>query len=257
MLSIVKRVGALTVSRVISVSNHKGGVGKTTISANLAFAMARRYKVLLIDLDPQTNLSKGLGFFDTNESIGDYIKQVIHFRLPELKPQAINNYVHIIPATANLLEIDKLLHDTVRGDNVLKELIYPLTHHYDLIMIDCPTAFNYLTINALNCSNLILIPSKAEKFSVDGIEMIKSYALQHNIPFKIVFNLVNGRLRLHKNTIKAAEESMKEVVLHARIRNTVVLSEAFSHAKDIFHYNVESKAADDFIKLSDELMDFI
>ena len=111
-------------SRIISISNHKGGVGKTTITANLAFAMARKLKVLLIDFDPQTNLTMGLGFSDDKESIGNYIKELIHFRIPQIKPKVINNYVHIIPATNNLLEIDALLHDTVRGEEFWVKLFF-------------------------------------------------------------------------------------------------------------------------------------
>ncbi|MGL1889061.1 MAG: ParA family protein [Reichenbachiella sp.] len=244
-------------SRVISISNHKGGVGKTTVTANLAFAMARKLKVLLIDLDPQTNLTAGLGFSDDMENIGNYIKEVIHFRSPQVKPKVINNYVHIIPATNNLLEIDTLLHDTVRGERVLGEIIFPLTQHYDLIMIDCPTAFNFLTINALNSSNLILIPSKAERFSVDGIELIRAYAMDHKIPFKIVFNQVNNRYKLHKATMVEIESDLQAHVLKSNISSSIALSEAFTHAKNIFHYNVDSKAAKDFIRLSDEMMSFI
>jgi len=250
-------MGVKIVSRIISISNHKGGVGKTTITANLAFAMARQLKVLLIDFDPQTNLSEGLGFADAKENIGAYIKEVIHFRTPEVSPIAINNYVHIIPATKNLLEIDTKLNETVRGERVLGEIIFPLTHHYDLIMIDCPTAFNNLTLNALNCSNLILIPSKAEKFSVDGIEMIRTYAEKNNIPYKIVFNQVSSYFKLHATTMNSIEDRLKSSVLKTKIRSTIALSEAFTHAKNIFHYNVDSRGAKDFIRLSDEIMEFI
>jgi chromosome partitioning protein len=84
------------VSRVISVSNHKGGVGKTTISANVGFSLARYFKILLIDIDPQCNLSTGLGINDCNENIGNYIKEIIHLRSPEVVPTEINNYVHTI-----------------------------------------------------------------------------------------------------------------------------------------------------------------
>ncbi|MCK5210611.1 MAG: ParA family protein, partial [Cyclobacteriaceae bacterium] len=73
-------------ARVISVSNHKGGVGKTTLVANLGFALARNFKILLIDLDPQANLSSGLGFENCEENIEKYFKEVIHFRLPEVNP---------------------------------------------------------------------------------------------------------------------------------------------------------------------------
>lgn len=244
-------------SRIISISNHKGGVGKTTITANLAFAFARRLKVLLIDLDPQMNLSKGLGIQSDRGNIDDYIKEIIHYRIPNLKPVPINNYVHVIPASPRLLDIENKLHETIRGDFLLREIVAPLISSYDLIMIDCPTAFNNLTLNALNCSHLILIPAKAERFSLDGMGIIKDHALAHNIPFKIVFNLTNDRLKLHRAMIKETEVENGGDLLATKIRNTVALSEAFNHAKDIFHYNVESHAAEDFIDLSDELVQYI
>ena len=112
----------------ILIANAKGGCGKTTLATNLASHFATMHnKTVLIDFDPQTNLTIGLDCYDDEENIGRYIKEVIHFRSPQVKPKVINNYVHIIPATRNLLEIDTLLHDTVRGERVLGEIIFPLT----------------------------------------------------------------------------------------------------------------------------------
>jgi chromosome partitioning protein len=245
------------VARIISISNHKGGVGKTTVTANLGFALARYFKILLVDLDPQANLSSGLGFNNSEESIGKYFKEVIHFRSPHITPAIINEYVHIIPSKVDLLKIEYQLHETARGETVLKEILLPLKSKYDLILLDCPPAFNLLTINALRCSNLILVPAKPEMFSIHGISLIKNFADENDIPFKIVFNQVNVRSLLHQQVMDSAGEEFQGKLLTNNIRNTITLAEAFDHAQDIFHYKNDSSGASDFTNVADELMPYL
>lgn len=244
-------------AKVISVSNHKGGVGKTTIVANLGFALARHFKILLIDLDPQANLSSGLGFQNHEENIGKYFKEIIHFRLPVVTPYVINSYVDIIPGKIDLIKIENQMHDTIRGEFILKEIMLPLKGKYDLIIIDCPPSFNILTINALHSSNLILVPSKPEIFSLHGIDLIKNFANENAIRFKIIFNQVNMQSLLHRKTIQNAKEQFNGNLLNQTIRNTIVLAEAFENAQNIFRYKSESSGATDFINLADELLQFL
>lgn len=244
-------------SRVVCVSNHKGGVGKTTVVANLGFALARHFKVLLIDMDPQSNLSSGLGFSQCEQNLSRYFKEKIHFRFPMLVPSVINQYVHIIPANVDLIKIEDLLHETPRAEHVLNEMLYPLKSIYDLILLDCPPSFNLLTLNALHSSNLILIPAKPEIFSINGISLIKKFAVDNNIPFKIIFNQVNTRSLLHQKVITEAETKFNGNLLGSNVRNTIALAEAFEHARDIFHYNGTSQGAEDFANLAEELLPFV
>ncbi len=244
-------------SRVISVSNNKGGVGKTTVVANLGFALARHFKILLIDLDPQANLSSGLGFGNYEENIGKYLKEIIHFRLPEITPYVINRYVDIIPGKINLIKIENQLHDTIRAEFILKEVILQFKANYDLIIIDCPPSFNLLTINALHSSNLILVPAKPEIFSIQGIDLVEKFAKENAISFKIIFNQVNIRSLLHRRIIQNTKEQFNGNLMNQTIRNTITLAEAFDNAQNIFHYRSESSGADDFIKLADELLPFL
>lgn len=244
-------------SRVICVSNHKGGVGKTTVVANLGFALARNFKVLLIDMDPQANLSLGLGFAKSEENLSKYFKEKIHFRFPTLCPSVINAYVHIIPSNIDLIKIEDLLHETPRAENVLNEMLFPLKSIYDLILLDCPPSFNLLTLNALHSCNLILIPAKPEIFSINGISLIKKFATDHHIPFKIIFNQVNARSVLHQRVISEAELKFNGNLLGHSVRNNIALAEAFEHARDIFHYNSTSQGAEDFANLAEELIPFV
>lgn len=244
-------------ARVISVSNHKGGVGKTTVVANIGFSLARHFKTLLIDLDPQANLSSGLGFYDREENIEKYFKEVVHFRLPEIKPYSINNYVDIIPGNSGLIKIEKQLHDSWRSELILDEMLRPTKKNYDLIIIDCPPSFNLLTINALRSSNLVLIPAKPELFSLHGVQHIRQFAEENNIRFRIIFNQVNTRSSLHADTISKSKEQFNGNQLNHTIRNTVVLAEAFEHAQNIFNHKSNSSGANDFADLAEELMPYI
>jgi chromosome partitioning protein len=244
-------------ARVICISNHKGGVGKTTLVANLGFALARHFKVLLVDLDPQANLSSGLGFADCKEDIGKYFKEIIHFRSPSVAPYVINEYVHIIPCKFDLLKAEIQLHEAIRSESILKEILRPIQNTYDLILLDCPPSMNLLTLNALNCSNLILVPAKPEIFSIHGIKRIKEFADQKEIPLKIIFNQVNVRSNLHQKVIDNTKRTFREDTLCHTIKNRLALAEAFEHAQNIFHYKNDSPAAEDFTVLSDELLPFI
>ena len=244
-------------SRVISVSNHKGGVGKTTITANLGFALARHFKVLLVDVDPQSNLSAGLGFRNQRECLDKYLKEKIHFRSPPIQPYTINSYVHIIPCTLDLIKIENLLHETAGAEWMLKQILSPLQTRYDLIILDCPPSFTILTVNALKCSNLILVPAKPETFSVHGIALLNDFANENNIPFKIVFNQINFRTLFHKRIMEEVRLNYPDQLLKSSIKNGIALAEAFSCAQDIFNYRNESNAAEDFANLADELLPYI
>ncbi len=244
-------------ARIISVTNHKGGVGKTTIVANLGFALARQFKVLLIDFDPQANLSSGLGFKDADNTIGRYLQEVIHVRYPTVVPHEINQYVHIIPCKVDLLDIENRLRNTISGDLMLKRIIVTIQKDYDLILIDCPPAFNYLTINALSSSNLVLVPAKPELFSIQGIELIKDYAERKQIPYKIIFNQVDMRSNYHRQVINTAQENYQSNLVANYIRTSISLAEAFEQAIDIFKFNESGNGSKDFIKLADELIPFV
>ena len=243
-------------SKVVCVCNHKGGVGKTTITANVGFSFSRNFKVLLVDVDPQCNLSTGLGVKDGKENVGTYLKEIIHSRYPSVIPVKINNYVDIIAGDIQLLEIENLLHHTAPSEFILEKIINQVKSKYDLVLLDCPPSFNLLTINALQCSDLILIPTKPEQFSIDGIRLVENFASENHIPFKIIFNQVNTRLLLHRQNMSVISGKFNGNTCVNSIRNSISLAEAFGHAKDIFHYKNKSIGATDFVNLSGELMSY-
>lgn len=242
-------------ARVVSICNHKGGVGKTTVTANLGFALARNFKVLLVDLDPQANLSTGLKFPRNSNSVDVFMKQLLHFRSPVIETCFINEYVHLLPATHGLLEIEKIMSRTANGTQLLSQLLYPLRSNYDFILIDCPPAFNTLTINAItSCSN-VLIPAKPELFSVLGIHYVASYLQAIDLPFKILFNQVNSRSTYHTQVIKNVKEKYAHELFETHIRNCISLSEAFESALDIFHYRKTSNGSIDFEQVANEFLE--
>jgi chromosome partitioning protein len=153
--------------------------------------------------------------------------------------------------------MENRLRNTTSGDLMLKRILVTIQADYDLILIDCPPAFNYLTINALSSSNLVLVPAKPEMFSIQGIEMIKDYADKKQIPFKIIFNQVDMRSSYHQLIINSTQVSYQSNLVANYIRNSVSLAEAFEQALDIFKYKENSNGAKDFIKLADELIPYV
>ncbi len=243
--------------KTIALSNHKGGVGKTTSTINIGAGLSKRgKKVLLIDLDPQANMSQSLGIVEPDFTIygalkGDY----------ELKPIKIYENLYLIPSTLDLSGAEIELSSEVGRESILKELIDPLSKEFDYVLIDCPPSLGLLTINALTASDEVYIPLQAQFLAMQGLAKLMEVVekirkkLNKNLSIGGVFiTQYDQRKVLNRNVFETIEAHFSDKVFKTKIRDNVALAEAPSQQQDIFSYNSNTHGAEDYKNLVDEIL---
>ncbi|MEN7550435.1 ParA family protein [Rapidithrix thailandica] len=245
-------------TKIISIVNHKGGVGKTTTTISLGKALAMNgQRVLLVDMDSQGNLSQGLGVDEPEE-------QVVHALLQE-KPLPIYNIakgLDLAPSDLELAEADMELVQTIGGFNRLNKVLRPVHKDYDYILIDCPPSLNIITSSAMVASTSCLITLQPEISAIKGLDKIltRIEKIQEEINDElrvegIVFTLVNTRLVVHQTNMEYVRESLPGFkIFNSLIRENVALTESQSAQQDIFTYNKNTHGARDYMSLAKEIL---
>ncbi|HPI43685.1 MAG TPA: ParA family protein [Tenuifilaceae bacterium] len=241
---------------VISLVNHKGGVGKTTSAINIGAGLARKgFRVLVIDADPQANLSAGLGILEEQRSIYNAFRERANLPIVNVKKN-----LDVVPSSMRLSKLEQELASEMATQTILRELLEGVKG-YDYCIIDCPPALGLITINALAVSNKVYIPMQAEYLAykgmtsiVDFIALVKKY---YNAKLEIsgvFFTLYNEKKLLAREVRKNVEQSFGERLMDSSIRVNVALSECQSNGVDIFDYDPSSNGAWDYEKLVDEIL---
>ena len=244
-------------SKVISISNHKGGVGKTTSAINIGAGLnILKKKVLLIDLDPQANLTQSLGLI--NEPINIYGALRGEYKL---QPIEIIKGLDIIPSTLDLSGAEIELSSEPGREYILKELIEPLRASYDFIIIDSPPSLGLLTINSFTASDEILIPLQAQYLALQGlaklVEVVDKIKGRLNKSLRVggVFiTQYDSRKVLNRDVVDTIQAHFKDEVFKTKIRDNIALAEAPSQGLDIFRYSSKSYGAEDYLALSKEVL---
>lgn len=244
-------------SKVISISNHKGGVGKTTSAINIGAGLNKLgKKILLIDLDPQANLSQSLGIIEPGKTIygalrGDY----------DIEPIEIVKGLDIIPSTLDLSGAEVEMSGEAGREYILRELIDPLRGSYDYILIDNPPSLGLLTINSFTASDEVFIPLQAQYLALQGltklIEVVDKIKRRLNKDLKVggVFiTQYDGRKVLNRDVVATIEAHFKDEVFKTRVRDNIALAEAPAQGLDIFRYSPKSYGAEDYLSLSKEIL---
>jgi len=241
----------------IALVNHKGGVGKTTSAVNIAAAMVKKgKKVLLIDTDPQSNLTESLGFFDNKITIYDSFSKGTPLPILEYHKK-----LYVVPSTLDLAGIEIELSTRLGRERILKELLEPLEKEYDVCIMDCPPSIGIITLNVLMATDEVYIPMLAEYLSFRGIDSIVVFIEQvrkyynPNLRIKGVFFTQYKENRVLSRKIKEQlEKNLGDVLMKTKIRVNVALAEAQSNGKDIFAYDKESNGAKDYKELVNEIL---
>ena len=244
-------------SKIISISNHKGGVGKTTSAINIGAGLVKlKKKVLLIDLDPQANLSQSLGLINEPINIYGALKGEYY-----LQPIEVLKGLDVIPSTLDLSGAEVELSSEPGREFILKELIDPLRASYDFIIVDSPPSLGLLTINSFTASDEILIPLQAQFLALQGltklIEVIDKIKIRLNKELKlggVFITQYDSRKILNRDVVDIIQAHFKDEVFKTKIRDNIALAEAPSQGLDIFRYNSKSNGAEDYFKLSKELL---
>ena len=246
-------------AKIIAMSNHKGGVGKTTTTVNVGAGLSQGKKgksVLLIDLDPQANLTQSLGIKNPERTIygalrGEY----------PITPIKVSDNLSVVASTIDLAGAEVELSTEAGREFVLKELIQPLKKDHSYIIIDCAPSLGLLTLNALTAADQVYIPLQTQYLAMHGlgklIEIIEKTQKRLNkklILGGIILTQFDGRKVLDKNISKTINTNFKDKVFKTKIRNTVALAEAPIKGLDIFRYAPKSIGAHDYDALCKEIL---
>jgi chromosome partitioning protein len=239
---------------IISISNHKGGVGKTTSAVNIGVGLKKEGKrVLLVDLDPQANLTQSLGLQEAG-------KTIYHAMKGDTLP-VFSSTVDVVPSSLDLAAIESELASKIARESVLKKLLAPYKDKYDYILIDCPPSLGILTINAFTASDEIFIPLQAEYLALSGLskmmeimDLIKSELNPSLKVGGIFLTQFDSRKVLNRNILEGVKEKFPKDVFKAIIRENVSLAEAPISQRHIYDYSAKSKGAEDYSALVTEII---
>ncbi|WP_020531903.1 ParA family protein [Flexithrix dorotheae] len=241
---------------VISILNHKGGTGKTTTTVNLGKALALQgKKVLIVDIDSQSNLSQHVGVESPSETVYDALCKSENLPVIDL-----GDNLHLVPANLELAGADDELRKNVNGYFRLRESFKAIQSNYDFILIDCPPSLEILTINALIASSEVIIPTQSQYFSIKGLqtifELIEELKQNLNPTLKIkgiLLTQVNNTV-INKTIQETVHEGYGDLVFKTFIRQNVALTEASYSNQTIFDYQSKSQGAEDYFNLSKEIL---
>lgn len=250
-------------TKIISVVNQKGGVGKTTTAINLAAFLAEMGKfVLLVDMDPQGNASSGLGLGRDKVEYGIYEALAKQRRFHDVVRNTVHQGLRVAPATANLAGANIELVDVERREHQLSDLLSEIKHAYDYVVVDCPPSLGLLTVNSLVAADELLIPVQAEYYALEGlgqllqtINLIQTHVKPELKILGAVITMFDKRTRLSEDIMNELYQYFPDTIFRSVIPRTVRLAEAPSFGKSIFHYEPGGKGASAYERLTKEILD--
>ena len=253
-------------ARIVAVANQKGGVGKTTTTINLAASLALAdQRVLLVDVDPQGNLTSGVGQKGKSAAAGTIYEALTSVEpLTDCRPFTIATGIDrmkLLPADRNLTGAEIELVPLVRREERLRALLANVRDDFDYILIDCPPSLGLLTLNALVAADAVLIPLHCEYFALEGLaDLVGTMrrvraGLNPSLDIEgVLLTMFDERTNLGQQVASDVRQFFKEKVFHTVIPRNVRLGEAPSHGMPVILYDVKSRGAEAYLALAREVL---
>lgn len=249
--------------RIIAIANQKGGVGKTTTAINLSSCLAEAGKrVLTIDLDPQGNMTSGLGV-DKSELENTVYELILdECSIKESMTDTVVEGMKIIPSNVNLAGAEIELLGINEKEYILKNAVDYIKDDYDFIIIDCPPSLNMLTINAMTTADSVLVPIQCEYYALEGlsqlihtIDLVQERLNPELVIDGVVFTMYDVRTNLSVQVVDNVKNNLDAKIYETLIPRNIRLAEAPSHGKPINMYDPKSAGTESYRALAKEVME--
>lgn len=246
-------------AKIIAFSNHKGGCGKTTSVINIGAALAQMgQRTLLVDLDPQANLTISLGIDPEQQRHNVYT--ALSGQDKQLQPMPIAKGLELVPSTTDLVGAELELVNKAGREIVLSWLIVGMLNQYKYILLDCPPSLGLLTLNALTAADAVYIPLQAQYLALQGLAKLQQVietigqGINKRLHIGGVFiTQYDSRKILHRNVKELAEQTLGAAVCNTVIRDNIALAEAPTAGQTIYQYAPRSNGAADYMALAKEI----